>query len=268
MEVLVENNILAPANSANSQLDTRKAIRQYELEQVINLLPKSAHVLEIGAGAGWQAKELTKRGFKVQAIDIEESNYAKVREWDVVSYDGNTIPFENNSFDVVFSSNVLEHIPHVEIFQKEIARVLKEGGIAIHVMPNTVWRTLTFLAFYPDRIKKLVKKILPVSNSHSSNSQIERVSKTKKTLAQKLFTMLIPPRHGETGNAISELYLFSSYRWRSLFTKAGWKDIQVFPCGLFYSGQKLLGANLSISNRKNIAKKFGSSCSIYVMRNK
>lgn len=251
------------------QLNLRKKIRAYELEQVIKRLPPSAKILEIGAGAGWQARELSSRGFQVEAIDIPESNYVAVREWEVTSYDGFIIPFADKSFDVVFSSNVLEHVPHVESFQTEIRRVLKDDGIAVHVMPSTVWRTLTFLSFYPDRIKKLFKRVLGIK-SKDANASLERVSQDgsakRRSLFKKLGTMLIPPRHGETANALAELYLFSSYRWKSCFLRTGWSIQEVAPCGLFYSGQKLFGELLNIPAREALAKNFGSSCTLFVLR--
>ncbi len=247
------------------ELNIRKQIRNYELEQVIKHLPANSRILEIGAGAGWQARTLSERGFDVDAIDIPESNYVNIREWKVCSYDGVTIPFDNDTFDVVFSSNVLEHVPHVETFQKEIARVLKSDGIAIHVMPSTIWRLSTFLTFYPDRIKKIFLKIFKIKDK-DSNASIKRVSESKKTALDKIKTILIPPRHGETGSAFSELYLFSSYRWRRCFKKTGWNILKVEPCGLFYSGQKLLGKTLPLEKREKIAKFFGSSCTIFLMK--
>lgn len=123
-------------------MDTQllKQIREYELGQVVSLMPQGSSVLEIGAGAGWQTKMLADKVFKVKAIDLEHSNYAEQRVWPVQNYDGVHIPFADNSFDFVFSSNVLEHIPHIEDFQIEIQRVLKSGGVAIHVLPTATWR--------------------------------------------------------------------------------------------------------------------------------
>ncbi len=45
----------------------------------------------------------------------------------VVYYDGNKFPFEDNSFDYVICSHVLEHIDNVELFLYEIFRVSKGG---------------------------------------------------------------------------------------------------------------------------------------------
>jgi len=46
------------------------------------------------------------------------------------------IPFETNSFDVVFSDNVLEHLVDPVSTFKEIRRVLKPGGVFVAKTPN------------------------------------------------------------------------------------------------------------------------------------
>lgn len=52
-----------------------------------------------------------------------------------VHYDGKTIPFENNHFDSVFSSEVMEHIFNPDEILAEINRVLKPGGHFLFTCP-------------------------------------------------------------------------------------------------------------------------------------
>lgn len=109
-------------------MDHLQAIRMYELEQVADLFPPGGRLLEIGAGTGWQARALAGRGFTVEAIDIPGSSSTEDRVWDVKQYDGVHIPFPDGHFDVIFSSNTLEHIPDIDNFQREIRRVLSRVG--------------------------------------------------------------------------------------------------------------------------------------------
>lgn len=120
-----------------------ETIRQYELSRAIEFFPPKGSVLEIGAGTRWQAKILAERGFQVTAIDLPLSNYRNDRIWPVIDYNGCQLPFEDATFDVVFSSNVLEHIPHVRAFQEEIHRVLEPDGYAVHILPSSSWRYWT-----------------------------------------------------------------------------------------------------------------------------
>src|SRR5262249_49941136 len=123
-------------------------IRLYELERVSSHLRKGLKVLEIGAGAGWQAKKLSELGVRVTAIDVPSSFYKPDQIWPVIQYDGVHIPFPNAYFDVIFSSNVLEHISHIESFQAELQRVLKPDGVAIHILPSASWRIASNIAHY------------------------------------------------------------------------------------------------------------------------
>lgn len=52
-----------------------------------------------------------------------------------VFYDGQQLPFADDTFDVVFSSEVLEHVPNMSSSLNEIYRVLKPGGKFIFTMP-------------------------------------------------------------------------------------------------------------------------------------
>ena len=105
-------------------------LRRHELDVVLDILATHGRtgcsLLEIGGGQGWQASDLAAAGFRVRSVDVE----AHASKFPVEVYDGHHLPLEDASCDIVFSSNVLEHIPHVDDFQKEIHRVLRTGGLA------------------------------------------------------------------------------------------------------------------------------------------
>jgi len=52
-----------------------------------------------------------------------------------VFYDGKRLPFDENEFNAVFTSQVLEHVPNINNSLSEINRVLKPGGLLLLVMP-------------------------------------------------------------------------------------------------------------------------------------
>ena len=205
-------------------------IRARELDIIVQRLNVGDSVLEIGSGTGWQAKILEEAGFQVEGIDIESSNYRDERVWRVADYDGEKIPFQENSFDLVFSSNVLEHIEGVEKFQSEIQRVLKPDGLALHLIPSTSWRFWTILT-----------SILKMSNFLAPHGEIAR-------------------------NSFHELVVFSRNYWRGLFLKTGWKSVSTGSNGLFYSGSSLLDRHLSLNTRAKLSRFLGGSCSIYEMK--
>ena len=84
-----------------------ETIRTWELQQVVSVIPPGSRILEIGAGAGWQSRALAQMGFAVEAVDVASALHADTRVFPVEEYDGRHLPFADESFDVVFSSNVL-----------------------------------------------------------------------------------------------------------------------------------------------------------------
>lgn len=52
-----------------------------------------------------------------------------------VTWDGKTMPFEDAQFDCVMATEVLEHVPHPEVYLAEVFRVLKKGGGLFFTVP-------------------------------------------------------------------------------------------------------------------------------------
>jgi SAM-dependent methyltransferase len=68
-------------------------------------------------------------------LDIEVSGHPNEKKFADVYYDGKRIPFENSTFDIVFSSEVFEHIFNIDDVLKETYRVVKPGGSLIVTVP-------------------------------------------------------------------------------------------------------------------------------------
>jgi len=251
------------------RLNHLNSVRMFELNLVINLLEKiitkekkDIKLLEIGSGAGWQAKKLQELGYKVEAIDLSNSNYVNDRVFNITDYDGINIPFENEKFDVIFSSNVLEHIPQIKDFQHEIQRVLKDDGIAIHLLPSGTWRWWSNITYYADKVKKIFNKIFKKTNNNETNNNCNDYKKRGK---RTFFQMLIPSRHGEQGNSMTEIYYFSKYYWLKLFHMTCWEIKLITTNKLFYTGNAFLGYKLTIKLRNHLSYIFGASCNVFVL---
>lgn len=64
-------------------------------------------------------------------VEIESDN--KIRG--VIYYDGHTLPFKDESFDSIISSEVFEHIDNIDEIVIELKRVLKTGGVMLLTVP-------------------------------------------------------------------------------------------------------------------------------------
>jgi SAM-dependent methyltransferase len=242
-------------------------IRAAEIDKIASCLPPGARVLEVGAGTGRQAMDLRARGFDVEAIEIPNSNYAQDRLFPITDYDGRHIPFPDATFDVVFSSNVLEHVRDLTGLHAEIRRVLKPGGMCLHVLPTHAWRFWTMVSAFPVGLQKAVALTPPFwRRAPSLPGKLLRLAAAPLVALGYLLAPLLPSRHGERGNAISELWLFHPRFWRNNFRANGFDIVRDEPMGLFYTGNFWFGARSSLARRAGWARRLGSACHLFALR--
>lgn len=94
-------------------------------------------VLDIGCGTGAIMDFVRSKGYTVEGVDMSEDALQYCRKKNLTVHHGvaEKLPLENNSFDVVIASDVLEHIADDAAAVREVARVLKPGGIFISTVP-------------------------------------------------------------------------------------------------------------------------------------
>ena len=94
------------------------------LEQASTETPDGAMVLDAGAGDGRYSVHFEHAVYEAADICILERNYDKIK------YECNLtdIPVEDERFDVIVCTQVLEHIPEPVAVLQELDRVLKPGG--------------------------------------------------------------------------------------------------------------------------------------------
>ena len=102
-------------------------------------------LLDVGCGTGWFSQEALKRGARVVSLDISCHIILQARQRVSAKYTAASalcLPLSNGSFDLVVSSEVIEHTPEPRQAVKEMARVLKPGGILAMTCPNRAWKWL------------------------------------------------------------------------------------------------------------------------------
>lgn len=111
------------------------------LVEALLRLPRHVAILEVGAGGGFLLEELRDAGFTdLTGSDITDSAASeisyRVPEADVVLADAARLSFQPAVFDVVVSSDVVEHLPDVEQHFESVAKVLKPDGLYFIKTPN------------------------------------------------------------------------------------------------------------------------------------
>jgi SAM-dependent methyltransferase len=244
--------------------DFTHSVRAAELELAIPLLPPGSEILEFGAGDGWQASELQRRGFSVTAIDACPPREGQHHP--VASYDGSRLPYPDASFDVVFSSNVLEHVAAFGLVQSELARVLRAGGTAVHCLPSATWRLWTSLGHPLYAARWAARLALSrLGTRLRTTASIASHGASAISFPAMIKRGLWPHRHGEHGSALSELWLFSRRAWERRFARSGWRVVSIRSTHLCYTGNELFGLRVGNRARARMSRIFGSSTLLYVV---
>lgn len=160
-------------------------VRKEILKSVENIIPKmDGAVLDSGCGS-MPYKKIILENTNVTSyigLDIETGlNYEGVKA-DVL-WDGNIMPFDNERFDVVISTEVLEHVPDSDKYLAEVKRILKPGGIffftvpflmSLHEVPHDYYR------YTPYALKRIF------TNSGFENIEIKAMGGYNAALGQML----------------------------------------------------------------------------------
>lgn len=125
-------------------------LKQRYIESIVakrGRTPAREKLLDVGCGGGYLSEALAAIGFRVTGVDPSPTSLRAARNHarengltiDYCEGCGEALPFVTNAFDLVCCCDVLEHVPDYTLVVREIARVLKPGGIFFY---DTINRTL------------------------------------------------------------------------------------------------------------------------------
>ncbi len=127
-------------------------VRHREAEIIFSMFADTRFncALELGAGNGGQSVTISQYCDKLICTEKDDKSNAWLgqtileRQIANVEYklcDAQDLSqFDNGTFDLVFSSNMLEHIPDVRRCLMECRRVMKDDGFMLHTMPSRWWK--------------------------------------------------------------------------------------------------------------------------------
>lgn len=139
--------------------------------------PPDLKILDVGAGDGHVSRAL--HNYDMTMIDVESKNS------DVIIYDGENIPFEDNSFDLVICVYVLHHISDDkrDDFLRELSRVAKHV-IVFEDLPDTSLTKLGTM-FYEKHFKLFgTKPMLP----YDKDSLVDHLEQYYTILDRKILS--------------------------------------------------------------------------------
>lgn len=98
-------------------------------------------VLDVGCGLGMYTSAFLRYTPRVFGVEIEaaRSREARDRAQGVIRAVGETLPLADNTFDVVFSHEVLEHVADDLLCAREMVRVTRPGGRIVIFVPNRAY---------------------------------------------------------------------------------------------------------------------------------
>ncbi len=124
-------------------------------ERRLNLIERyvplaGRRVLDLGCGVGEYVRAFSRRGGTAYGIDIATARLAEARRRDrahpergsaagLLAAAGETLPFGNESMDVIVLNEVIEHVADERRTLAEVARVLAPGGTCVIYAPNRLY---------------------------------------------------------------------------------------------------------------------------------
>ncbi len=136
-------------------------IRRQRCLDLLGGLPAGSRVADVGCGPATMVRDLLDRGYDVIGLDIAPKMIEDARRrfaseprarFEVCPAD--TLPLPEGSMDAVLAMGLMEYLNDEESVLREIARVLRPGGLAIltyphYFSPMRIWNRFTLLMATP-----------------------------------------------------------------------------------------------------------------------
>lgn len=161
---------------------------------LFNRIPKGIderlQVLDVGCGMGEFMNRISETGANVLGVDGSDRCVER-GECEQVDLEQSPLPYDDATFDVVVSLDVIEHLEDADLYLSEINRVLKFGGHVILSTPNH--DCLQYKVSHSRDVRH--KRFFTVD---TLNDEMSRFFKTKQIIGTPPFPVYTRPifRHG------------------------------------------------------------------------
>lgn len=205
-------------------------------------------VLELGAGTGDNARLLRALG-PVTAVEPfaafdEQPGVTLVRAA------AEALPLPDASFELVFSTSVLEHVGDLRRALAETSRVLAPGGLEVHVVPCVEWKVLAMAGHWVAQGRAALRRLSgrrrastgaasaggwrgDTSAAPERRGSHDARDVSARATVRRGLARLVPSVHGTSPDNLSELASFRRATWRRVFADAGRAILEEQPLLLY-----------------------------------
>ncbi|QIG43061.1 class I SAM-dependent methyltransferase [Nocardioides anomalus] len=113
---------------------------------VRNRHPEAADVLDVGCGTGLVGRELRTQGYAGRLVGLDLSQASLDLAGEAGGYDAlertdlqRPLPVADDSADAAVCVGVMTYLPEVEAFWRELARVVRPGGLVVVTQREDLW---------------------------------------------------------------------------------------------------------------------------------
>jgi len=226
------------------------SIRAREVSLIFRRCPDKVFeaALELGAGDGYQSRLLVRYVGRLVVTDIRWHTMEKLNariEQRICDAESVEAYFHEGEFDLVYSSNLLEHLPNPGSALRGIFKVLKNDGITIHIMPSQFWKLCQLGLFYPDlalrlfeagaqpdTLKRFLRRRILGKDPPPTRDLLWDPMNNPKMPAKPIgfWRQLLWPRpHGAYATNLHEFLAFRRSRWVGELSDAGFHVRKIFP---------------------------------------
>ena len=128
-----------------AKVETKMRRSRNRVRALRRFAPQTGRFLDVGCSGGFMVEAAREAGFSATGVDLEPPaiGYARKHFPESMFFCGTIEEFAATSpdpFDVIYSSEVIEHVPDVRSFAWTIARLLRPGGVLYITTPDlTHW---------------------------------------------------------------------------------------------------------------------------------
>jgi SAM-dependent methyltransferase len=219
-------------------------LKTEEIKRLFSDCPEDCfpRALELGAGEGFESTLLAK--YAKHLVCVENNPKRLVRAPNQkISYqlrDAEKLDeyCEPSSFDLVFSSNLLEHLREKERTLRKIHTVLKDSGVCITIVPGTLLKLCWIFLFYPNLCLELLevlskpgglRKVLHRTRGlvfcreffSSETALPQNWNNPNSPPSSPLLQCLWPAIHGEYRSHLVEFLAYRRNSWKRLIEQQG-----------------------------------------------